>query len=144
VPVRAEARCQHPSIYLPRNFESALIFQVTSYHRSHDEAEKAWITVDGQRIQTASWYHHGCRTGTGKQMETVTIAIGKAEALVLFELLADFNDEPTLAIRDNADRLALVRLGGILEKTLVEPFMQNYNEIISEARNQLTKDWGDR
>lgn len=77
-------------------------------------------------------------------METVTLTIGKAEALVLFELLVDFHDEPALAIRDNADRLALVRLGGLLEKTLAEPFMQNYAEIMAEARSQLTEDWGDR
>lgn len=31
-------------------------FHVTSYRHSHDEAEKAWITVDGERVQTASWY----------------------------------------------------------------------------------------
>jgi hypothetical protein len=33
-------------------------FHVTSYRRSHDEAEKAWITVNGKRVQTASWYQH--------------------------------------------------------------------------------------
>lgn len=33
-----------------------LDFHVTSYRRSHDEAEKAWITVDGERIGTFSWY----------------------------------------------------------------------------------------
>ena len=31
---------------------------VTSYRHSHDEAEKVWITVDGNRIVTASWYQH--------------------------------------------------------------------------------------
>jgi hypothetical protein len=33
-------------------------FHVTSYRRSHDEAEKAWITVDGERLLTCSWYRH--------------------------------------------------------------------------------------
>jgi hypothetical protein len=33
-------------------------FHVTSYRRSHDEAEKAWITIDGDAILTASWYRH--------------------------------------------------------------------------------------
>src|SRR5436190_518578 len=33
-------------------------FHVTSYRRSHDEAEKAWITIDGDRVLTASWYGH--------------------------------------------------------------------------------------
>lgn len=31
-------------------------FHVTSYRRSHDEAEKAWITIDGKRVATYSWY----------------------------------------------------------------------------------------
>jgi hypothetical protein len=29
---------------------------VTSYRRSHGVAEKAWITVDGERVATYSWY----------------------------------------------------------------------------------------
>jgi len=33
-------------------------FHVTSYRHSHDEAEKVWITVDGKRVLTASWYQH--------------------------------------------------------------------------------------
>lgn len=33
-------------------------FHVTSYRHSHDEAEKAWITIDGNRVLTASWYQH--------------------------------------------------------------------------------------
>jgi hypothetical protein len=31
-------------------------FHVTSYRHSHDEAEKVWITLDGSRIATYSWY----------------------------------------------------------------------------------------
>src|SRR5258708_3753600 len=31
-------------------------FHVTSYRHSHDEAEKVWITLDGSRIATFSWY----------------------------------------------------------------------------------------
>jgi hypothetical protein len=33
-------------------------FHVTSYRRSHDEAEKLWVTLDGKQIFVASWYHH--------------------------------------------------------------------------------------
>jgi hypothetical protein len=29
-------------------------FHVTSYRWSHDEAEKAWVTLDGKRVFTAS------------------------------------------------------------------------------------------
>src|SRR6185312_16019672 len=33
-------------------------FHVTSCRGSHDEAEKAWITIDGERLLTCSWYQH--------------------------------------------------------------------------------------
>ncbi len=33
-------------------------FHVTSYRGSHDEAEKDWITIDGEPALTASWYQH--------------------------------------------------------------------------------------
>src|SRR6266446_2685987 len=56
----------------------------------------------------------------------IQLTIGRDEALVLFEMLADFYSQPTLEIGSAAERLALVRLHGALEKTLVEPFMEDY------------------
>jgi hypothetical protein len=75
--------------------------------------------------------------------ETVTLTISKDEALILFVLLVDFFDEPAIIIKDNADRMALSRLGGTLEKTLVEPFMENYTAIASDARKRLIEAWGE-
>jgi len=69
--------------------------------------------------------------------DTVTLTIGKAEALILFELLFDFHRQPTLEIKDDAERLALVRMHGVLESTLVEPFSKDYGKIISAARRDL-------
>ena len=74
--------------------------------------------------------------------DKVTITIGKPEALILFELLADFHSDPVLKFRDNAERLALVRLHGALQNTLVEPFSKNYSQFINDARNHLLKQWG--
>jgi len=54
--------------------------------------------------------------------ETVTLTIGKAEALILFELLFDFYSQSALEIKDEAERLALVRIHSALESKLVEPF----------------------
>lgn len=71
-------------------------------------------------------------------------SLGKDEALILFELLADFHDAPAVVIGDNAQRLALVRLAGALESTLVELFMPNYNQIINDARERLECEWGGR
>jgi hypothetical protein len=67
--------------------------------------------------------------------EMVTITIGKAD--VLFELFADFRDQATLTIQNASDRYALWAFEGCLEKTLVEPFMPNYGEIVDNARKQL-------
>jgi hypothetical protein len=60
--------------------------------------------------------------------ETVTLIIGKAEALMLFDLPFDFYRQPTLEIKDDAQRLALVRVHGALESTLVEPFSKDYGD----------------
>jgi hypothetical protein len=75
--------------------------------------------------------------------ETVTLVIGKAEALILFEFLVDFYRQPALEIKDDAERLALVRLHGALESTLVEPFAKDYGEIISAARSDLLRQGSD-
>lgn len=76
------------------------------------------------------------------EQEGVRIRIGKPEALILFEMLADFHDQPSIRISDNAERLALVRLHGALESTLVEPFSKDYDSIIREARTALIREWG--
>lgn len=72
----------------------------------------------------------------------MTLTIGKAEALILFELLADFHKEPHIVVHDNAERLSLMRLGGVLEKALPEPFLQDYEQIVAVARQQLNEAWG--
>ena len=42
--------------FIHPDLAARLDFHVTSYRHSHDEAEKAWITLDGRRIATFSWY----------------------------------------------------------------------------------------
>ena len=69
---------------------------------------------------------------------TTTLTLERAEALVLFELLSDFDSQPCLPLRTPAEKLALTRLHGALEKVLVEPFMPEYHSLIDEARSELT------
>jgi len=76
--------------------------------------------------------------------DKITLTIGRDEALILFELLADFYSHPTLEIGSAVERLALVRLHGALEKTLVEPFAKDYHELIRDARSRLMKQSGAR
>jgi hypothetical protein len=75
--------------------------------------------------------------------EIVTITIGKDEAIILFELLVDFFDEPSVIVCDNADRMALSGLAGVLEETLAEPFMESYGEVADGARKRLVEKWGE-
>jgi hypothetical protein len=75
--------------------------------------------------------------------DVVTLMVGRAEALVLFEMLADFYSQPSLQIRGPAERLALIRLYGALEKTLVEPFMADYRALLEEARSILAVQSGE-
>jgi hypothetical protein len=74
--------------------------------------------------------------------DEISLAMGRSEALVLFEMLAAFSTQPVLKISSPAERLALVRLHGALEKTLVEPFMPNYEAVIDEARARLNAQSG--
>jgi hypothetical protein len=54
----------------------------------------------------------------------------------------DFFDAPSVIVKDNADRIALSRLGGSLERTLVEPFTPEYNDMTASARKRLIEAWG--
>ncbi len=72
----------------------------------------------------------------------VQLTIGRAEALVLFEMLADFYSQSCLQIADPAERLALVRLHGVLEKALVEPFLPEYQDLVHDAKTSLESQFG--
>lgn len=79
-----------------------------------------------------------------KQMlhEKIDLRVGRAEALILFELLADFSSQPVLEIRDEAERLALFRLHGALEEILVEPLKPDYAQIVASSRSLLIQQAG--
>jgi hypothetical protein len=70
--------------------------------------------------------------------EEITIRFSKEQALVLFEFLSRFNDtEHKEIFQDQSEQKVLWLIEGQLEKTLVEPFMPNYQEIVKEARNKM-------
>jgi hypothetical protein len=68
--------------------------------------------------------------------------LGRDEALVLFELLADFGDQERLELPSPVERLALLRLHGALERTMVEPFCPEYLELLERARKALKEEAG--
>jgi len=69
----------------------------------------------------------------------VTLQLGVDEALVLFETLYDFDDQPSIAVPSAAERLAFIRLHGALEKCLVEPFRPDYQELLGAAKARLAE-----
>jgi len=74
--------------------------------------------------------------------EETELTFGRAEALILFEMLADVYEKSEVKISNPAQRLALVRLHGALEKALVEPFMPEYRKLVEEAESLLTAQFG--
>lgn len=68
---------------------------------------------------------------------TVNVALPKVEALVLFEFLSRYAGTGKLEILDQAEQITLWSLLSNLEKTLVEPFMPNYSELLDQARGLI-------
>jgi hypothetical protein len=70
-----------------------------------------------------------------------SITLSSDEALVLFdwlERIIQSNDLERL-VPDPPEWFALLRLSGVLESTLVEPFDRRYGELIEAAQGRLRK-----
>lgn len=82
------------------------------------------------------------RKMTDEEDDSLTLRVSKAEALVIFELLSREAeaDAESLQIVHPAEIHALWRIEAQLEKSLVEMFRPDYQEIINNARESLTND----
>ncbi len=69
--------------------------------------------------------------------DDIKLSLTHDEALVLFEMMSRFSDTDKLAIEHQSEERALWNLCCLLEREMVEPFMENYNELLSEARERL-------
>ena len=70
--------------------------------------------------------------------EKINISLNKNEALILFELLSRFSEsDSVLTIEHQAEKSVLWSLCCDLEKILVEPFYENYDELLHQAREKL-------
>jgi hypothetical protein len=74
--------------------------------------------------------------------DSLTITIGRAEALVLFDLLTHFRGDSHLLIRNDAERVTLGVVEGCLEKVLAEPFLEEYEQILEKTREKVLTRWG--
>ena len=68
-----------------------------------------------------------------------SIELTRAEALVLHDWLSRHKHTGTTP-GDDSEQTALNSLNAALDRTLVEPFQADYNEIVQAARTQLTTD----
>lgn len=66
----------------------------------------------------------------------VSISIDKDIALVLFDWLARFNEGSCDTV-DKVEGKTLYMLEATLEEILVEPFMENYKEIIANTKERI-------
>ena len=73
----------------------------------------------------------------------VVLRLSKSEALVLFEWLARSNETEQLRFENDAEQVVLWRLEGLLESTLVEPFLPDYKEIVARAWARINDPKGD-
>jgi hypothetical protein len=80
-----------------------------------------------------------CRSlvNLGTVDQPVTLTFARSEALVLFDLLADFRDGAYLAIRHPSQRVCLWAMQSNLEKQLHEPLLSEYERVLDEARNEV-------
>ncbi len=67
----------------------------------------------------------------------VVIELSVSEALVLFELIANFNDRKDFVFEDQAEYRMMAYLECILERQLAEPFAPNYYQLLKEARDTV-------
>ena len=67
----------------------------------------------------------------------VTLQLTGDEALVPFEFLQKFGETGKLAIADQAEERALLKVCGMLERCLSEPFSGDYAQLHAQARARL-------
>ena len=72
--------------------------------------------------------------------ETVAIGLSKPEALVLYDFLSRYSRSDKLEFEDQAERAVLMNLLCLLEKTLSEIFLADYDDIIEKAREHFHYD----
>jgi len=69
--------------------------------------------------------------------EKIQICLSKDEAIILFEFLSRFTEKEVLEIADQSEERVLLNVLRDLEKTLVEPFVANYQEIVKKSRERI-------
>lgn len=67
----------------------------------------------------------------------VLLQMTQAEALVLFEFIARFNEREDFEFEDQAEQQVLWNIECDLEKTLVEPLLPDYKVYLQKVRDAV-------
>ena len=116
-----------------KNLEMTMVYARIADKTVADE----YFDVAGQVDQL---YAHRRTRGTAVNFDPDTatpIELTRAEALVLFEWLHNHENNDTTP-GDPAERTALCNLSAVLERTLLEPFQSDYDELVQRSRQHLT------
>jgi len=73
-----------------------------------------------------------------REKDEIILSLGKDEAIVLFEFLAEFNenDQPDL-FNDQADQRVLYDIESVLETVIDEAFSDDYLDVVAKARGNV-------
>ena len=69
--------------------------------------------------------------------ECISIPLTKNQALVLFEWLSNVDESENIKYDHDAEQRIVWKLQAQLEKVLVEPFQDDYVQILEQARNDV-------
>ncbi len=79
-------------------------------------------------------------------VDDITVRLSRHEALVLFEMLQRLvdDDETKLLplLHSSAEFAVLCRINNHLEKTLPEPLLENYDDLLKAARASIIRQSG--
>ena len=70
----------------------------------------------------------------------MTLELTGDQALVLFEWLARLDERDAFPHEHVAEKHVLWQLCSQLERTLVEPLLPNYKELVAQARSRIEKE----
>lgn len=68
----------------------------------------------------------------------IEIRLTQDEALVLCEFFARFQQTARLRLVNNAEFIALSRISAQIDRVVVQPFEQDYAELLEAARQRLS------
>ena len=76
--------------------------------------------------------------------DNIPLVLNRSVALVLSDLIYRMENKENKihSVLDDSERHALLQLGAKLDPLLTEPMMENYNELLNEAKQELIEKYG--